>query len=203
MSVGGDRFEIINGPEDGTECPIGRSPFDIGSDPGCAVAVRLDDGVKRFHARATTVAGGYRIRRVADAPVWVNGKKVGRVQSRIAREKDIVKVGRTEIMIRTSEGGLASRSRGMPTESDFAWTFREASKFVTRFAKLAFRIGKRGVFSKFFLAFIAIGVAYVMSPTARRYIDSGFAWSKYYAAVGWNNAMAFIGWESMFITDLY
>jgi len=202
VSVGGDRFEIINGPEDGTECPIGRSPFDIGSDPGCAVAIRLDDSVKRFHARATTVAGGYRIRSIADGPVWVNNKRVGRIQSRIAREKDIVTVGRTEIMVRTSEGGLASRSRGLPTESDAAWTLREATKLISRVSRVVLRIAKRGVFSKFFLLFLLIGIVYVAVPPSRGYIDGAFYFVKYWAATGWNNAMYFFGWESLYITRL-
>src|SRR5690606_5710267 len=95
MEPAGDSFEIINGPEDGTEFPIARAPFDLGSDPGCGVAIRLDDAVVRFHARVTAVAGGYRIRRITDTPVYVNGLRVGRIRSRIVRAKDVVKVGRT------------------------------------------------------------------------------------------------------------
>ncbi len=70
-----DRFEIVNGPEDGMAFPVTRSPIAIGVDPGCNVQVRLDADVVRVHARAMAVAEGYRIRRTGPKPVWVDGKR--------------------------------------------------------------------------------------------------------------------------------
>ena len=54
-----DRLEVVNGPEDGTVFPLTRTPFDIGSDPGCNVSLRLEPELRRIHARVTVVAEGF------------------------------------------------------------------------------------------------------------------------------------------------
>ena len=119
-----DRFEIVSGPEDGTEFPILRVPFDIGLDPACAVNIRLDQAVEPMHAQVTVVSEGYRIRSMGGGKLWVNGKRVGTVRSRIARNGDVLKAGNTELCLVTAADGLASRSHGVATESDGAWVLR-------------------------------------------------------------------------------
>jgi len=119
-----DHFEVVNGPEDGTQFPVTRTPLDIGSDAGCAVHLQFDRNVKRFQARVTVVSDGYRIRRKMSAPTYVDGKRVGAVRSRIARSGSIVQVGGTQIAVQCSPDGLARRRHGLPTESDASWALR-------------------------------------------------------------------------------
>lgn len=119
-----DRFEIVNGPEDGTEFPVVRTPQDIGAATHCGIFVRLDPDVRTVHARITVVAEGYRVRRLGNGPVWVDGRRAGLVRSRVVRNGGIVKVGNTELCFCAAPGGLASRSYGLPFESDFGWVLR-------------------------------------------------------------------------------
>lgn len=119
-----DRFEVVNGPEDGTAFHITRTPFDIGADPGCAVSLRLDPDLRRVHARVTVVAEGYRVRRLGNAGVWVNGRRAGLIRSRILRNGGVLRVGRTDLYLVAAPDGLASRSYGMPFENDFLWAAR-------------------------------------------------------------------------------
>lgn len=123
-----DRFEVVNGPEDGTEFPITRTPLDIGSDPGCGVFLRVDPEIRRIHARVTVVAEGYRIRRLGPGTVLVNGRKAGLVRSRIVRNGGVVRVGSTELYFAAAPEGLAGRSYGLPQESDFGWMLRLLSR---------------------------------------------------------------------------
>jgi len=176
----GDCFEIVNGPEDGTEFPIARAPFDIGADPGCGVSIRLDDAIVRFQARITAVAGGYRVRRIADAPVWVNGSKAGRIRSRIARSKDIIKVGRTELCVRIAEGGLASRSYGLPTESDASWALRALVRTLRKTIGWVLGLARGGVFSKLLFAAAVLAVASFFSPWVRYYVFYALDWAAYW-----------------------
>jgi len=116
-----DRFEIVNGPEDGTEFPIARTPVDIGSDPACAILLRLDPTVRHIHARVTVVSEGYRIRRLGGGTVQINGKRAGLIRSRIVRHGGIVRIGNTDLSLQIAGDGLARRSYGLPTESDIGW----------------------------------------------------------------------------------
>ncbi len=131
-----DRFEIVNGPEDGTEYPITRTPVDVGMDPQCAVNVRLDPKMASKHAHVTVVAEGYRVRALGTGKVWVNGKRTGTFRSRIVRNGGVLRTGVTELCLVTAADGLASRSRGLATESDLAW----ALNFLTRRFSLVFRV---------------------------------------------------------------
>lgn len=177
-TAGADRFEIINGPEDGTEFPVTRAPFDIGGDPGCAVNAQMDEEVRMFHARVAVVSKGYCIRSLKGAPVWVNGKRVGRFRSRVARARDVVRVGRTEFMVHLAEGGLASRSYGLPMESDFRYALRSLGR------ALAFLLGFFGRILTHrrirFLVVIAVlvGIACIVSPPFR-------AWFTYWMSYAW------------------
>ena len=123
-----DMLEVINGPEDGTEFPIARAPVIVGMDIGCEVNVRLDETIDPFHARLTVVSDGYRVRKIRGGKLAVNGKRTGVFRSRILREGDILEVGNTEFYLRCSPEGLAKRSRGLPTESDFFWTLKTIGK---------------------------------------------------------------------------
>jgi hypothetical protein len=119
-----DTFEVINGPGDGTEYPVTRTPVDVGSDPECVVLIQCDRRVDQFHARVTVVSEGYRVRHLHGGPVYVDGKRAGKFHSRIARSGSVVQVGDTELLLQCTPDGLASRSRGLPQESDVGWAVR-------------------------------------------------------------------------------
>lgn len=119
-----DRFEVINGPEDGTQFPVTRTPVDLGSDGQCLVHLRFDGKVDPVHARISVVEGGYRVRRCGRGAVLVDGRRTGRVRSRIVRHGGIVTVGGTELCLQLAGHGLASRSYGLTFESDSSWVVR-------------------------------------------------------------------------------
>ncbi|MEK7793286.1 MAG: FHA domain-containing protein [Candidatus Hydrogenedentota bacterium] len=119
-----DTLAVINGPEDGAEFALTRSPITIGQTADCAVVVRLDNTVQERHATATAVAGGYRIRSTG-GPVYVGGKRTGSVRSRVLRPGEVLRVGYTEFVLECAPGGLASRSRGVSMESDAIWFLRK------------------------------------------------------------------------------
>lgn len=154
-----DHFEIVNGPEDGTRFPIGRTPVDMGGDGSCGIFIALDNDVKRFHARVTVVSDGYRIRRLSGAgPVYVNGKRAGLIRSRIVRHAGVVRVGNTELCLLAAPEGLASRSYGLPTESDAAWLLRLLGAQVLDFLQWARRvlIGTAGFLLRHWMLTLAI-----------------------------------------------
>lgn len=119
-----DRFEIINGPEDGTQFPVIRTPLDLGSDGRCPVNIQFDGKVEPLHARISVVEGGYRVRRCGGGTVQVDGKRVGRIRSRIIRHGGILTAGGTELCLQLAGHGLASRSYGINLESDSGWLVR-------------------------------------------------------------------------------
>ena len=119
-----DSLTIINGPEDGVVFPIHRTPFNIGTSGDCAVFLNFDQNVMRVHALATVVSGGYRVRSISGAPVFINEKRSGMVWARIARSGDILRLGDTSLCLVCAPDGLASRSIGIPTESNVAWLIR-------------------------------------------------------------------------------
>lgn len=153
-----DVFEVVNGPEDGAEFPVPRTPVDIGSDPGCGVHISLDPDVKWFHARVTVVSDGYRVRRLTGGPVYVNGKRAGVIRSRIARNGGIVQVGNTELALRCASGGLAGRSVGLPSESDLGWLLRIIFRKTGFAARVIYR-GLRALLGRFFWWLVILGGA--------------------------------------------
>ncbi len=190
-----DRFEIINGPEDGTEFPLTRSPFELGADPGCAVHSRLDEDVKLYHARASVVSKGYCIRSLAGAQVWVNGKRAGRIRSRVARAKDVVRIGRTEFVVHLAEGGLASRSYGMRMESDLTYALRSSARGARKLLGSMGGLLSHGKIRVLVLVAIITATACYLSPTfrynfftyaywARDWIIYGFQWSMFQLGLG-------------------
>jgi hypothetical protein len=128
-----DSLVVINGPEDGTEFAIARTPVYVGRDPACVANVRLDASVGDIHSLLTVVSEGYRVRRMDSGATYVNGKRVGRVRSRILRSGDVLQVGDTLLTLECSPDGLASRSRGLVHESDFAWVLRYVGGGALRF----------------------------------------------------------------------
>jgi len=61
------------------------------------------------------------------------------LRSRICRHGGIVQVGQTQLAVQLAEGGLASRSYGMPLESDFGWAVRLLFKGALGTLRRAFR----------------------------------------------------------------
>ena len=135
-----DCLTVLNGPEDGTEFPIVRAPFNIGRDPACSVNVRLDVDVRPFHVLVSVVSDGYRLRRLEGGPVYVNGKRTGLVRSRLLRSGGVVQVGSTMLTLECAPDGLARRSRGLVFESDLAWLLRAVWKRVWRLTRGVFRL---------------------------------------------------------------
>jgi hypothetical protein len=182
-----DRFQVVNGPEDGTDFHIARTPADLGSDPGCAVYLRLDQDVRRFHARITVAPDGYRIRSKSNAGVRVNGRKTGSLRSRIMRNGDILRAGQTELCLRCAPEGLASRTRGMDTESDLVWTLRRSFRWLL----LGGRILRRSLFGilrhPFWLAILLLAAwaafTFYRYHTLMPMYDTAqhlFTWARYY-----------------------
>ncbi|MBI4558426.1 MAG: hypothetical protein HY706_12665 [Candidatus Hydrogenedentes bacterium] len=125
-----DCFIVVNGPEDGTEHPIVRTPLYLGQDSTCAVQIRLDTSIQGLSALVTAVSEGYRVRRMDMTPIFVDGKRAGRFRSRIVRSGGYVQVGNTLLCMECVPDGLASRSHGIVSESDVGWLFQH---FVRRF----------------------------------------------------------------------
>ncbi len=183
-TAGADRFEVINGPEDGTDFVITRAPFDIGSDMGCTVNARLDEDVKLYHARASVVSNGYSVRSLAGAPVWVNGKRAGRIRSRVAKDRDIIRIGRTEFMVLLAEGGLASRSYGLAAESDFSYAFRTFGRFLLASLRFAKGLLSNGTIRVLLLLAIILATASFLSPTVHAWVYYAWQWIVYYFQYG-------------------
>ncbi len=139
-----DTLTVVNGPEDGTEFALTHREFLIGSDNDCSVNLRLDTAIEAVHGRVSAVADGYRVRSAGETPVYVNGKRTSIVRSQIVRAGDILRVGRTELVLECSVDGLASRNRGVTLENDFAWALRRAAVRAGRIARLATRLSFRG-----------------------------------------------------------
>ena len=130
-----DTFVIVNGPEDGTAFPITQKRFHIGQEPGSHVAIRLDQSVLPFHADVSVVPDGYRFRAAGAAPIFVRNKKAGLLRSRIARHGDTVRIGHTLICVDCAADGLASRSRGLPMESDIVYLAKSFGYELVRGAR--------------------------------------------------------------------
>jgi hypothetical protein len=177
-----DCFTIINGPEDGAEFPIVRVPFYIGEDPQCIVQIRLDTGACPRHALVTVVPDGYRIRRLDRMPVYVNGKSAGMFRSRIARDGGLVQIGHTLLCIECSPDGLASRSHGIVSESDFGWAMQRVARWAWRSASGAvnFVLSLLGRILTSWLAVLsAVFLLYLFWPTFRFWLQGIFYWAYY------------------------
>ncbi len=177
-----DCFVVINGPEDGTEFPVVRAPFHIGSDPSCAVNLRLDDAVRELHVLVSAVSDGYRIRRNDAAPVYVNGKRAGMFRSRVVRSGGKIQVGNTLLCIECSPDGLASRSHGVVTQSDLGWVVTQSIRGMFRLCKGILKFTTK-VFGRLLGSWVTIGAClvllYLTWPMFRQYVNWAFNMAYY------------------------
>jgi len=182
-----DRFEIVNGPEDGAEFPIAARTFSIGADPDCEAQIRLDSSVRPVHARASVTAGGYRIRRMAEAPVYVDGKRAGTLRSRVVRPGGYVQVGQTMLCLECAPEGIMSRSQGAVMENDLIWIVRHGSRSLYRTLRRLILwpilLGWEVVGTKLG-ALAALFLLYMFWPWFHGWVDYlaswGWAWAKYF-----------------------
>lgn len=127
-----DQLELINGPEDGVSFPLVRTPVDAGRGEACAVQVRFDPAVCDRAVRITAVSEGYRIRRIDRGRAWANGKRIGRLHSRILRHGETLRLGNSDFHLSLAPEGLAQRSHGLAMESDLVWALRRLARRSAR-----------------------------------------------------------------------
>ncbi len=175
-----DVFEIVDGPEDGVSFPVMRTPVMVGASVDCGIFINFDKKVLPDHARVTVVSGGYRIRSVSGEPVYINEKRSGMVWARTARSGDIIRVGDTSLNLICAPDGLASRSIGMPTESNVVWLLRalvdKGLKTATVLYRLVFKM--LGRVNRFLLLVVVGGLilAWLQPALLRNLI----AWGRFY-----------------------
>jgi len=174
-----DALVIIDGPEDGAEFAINRTPLYAGSDSHCEVVIRLDDAVTLRHARFTVESDGYRVRSATGAPIFVNGKRAGMIRSRVAGNGDRIKLGNTSLTIECCGGGLASRSHGIGSASDLAWAVRIVVRNLGRALSWSARMlwdVYRMFFSSWLILVAAAIVLYFAVPQVRYWVDGAVNW---------------------------
>ncbi len=170
-----DRLVVIDGPEDGTQFPIVRTPLYAGSDAGCQANLRLDTAIHPYHAIVTAVSGGYRVRSAKGYPVYVNGKRAGIVRSRILRPGGELRVGHTTLTVDLAPDGLARRTRQALHDSDLGWAIRKFSTLLGKntwsWAKgMGYTLGQAATNWKFIA--LAAGLGYVFYPPFQRFVNS-------------------------------
>lgn len=157
-----DVFIVLNGPQDGTEFPIGAPAIEIGQDNSCTVNLQLDQNVQPVHAIATAMGTGYTIRANTNAPVFVEGKKATRFKSRVIRPGEIMRVGYTDLLLECSPDGMSGRSEGIPLQNDFAWAakniFRSAIGVLEQLGRLVLLL-PRYALRHWFITIIVLVVA--------------------------------------------
>lgn len=119
-----DVLLIINGPQDGTEFPIVGQEVRIGQSHECAVDIQLDRNVSGFHGVATATGDGYKIRSASGSPLIVAGKRVGRMNSRLLKPGEVMRVGYTDMLLECSPDGMSRRSKGIKVPTDFGWAIK-------------------------------------------------------------------------------
>jgi hypothetical protein len=178
-----DAFVVTNGPEDGAEYTVVRAPFHVGSDEACNVLLRLDKSVAPRHALVTVVSQGYRVRSLGSAPVRVDGKRATMLRSRIVRNGGLVNIGHTQLVLDCAPDGLAHRSKGIVSESDFGWFAQQAARFVARGLKqaTAFAMSLLGRIASSWIGIAGIVfLLYILVPQVRNFADGIFAWIAYH-----------------------
>lgn len=177
-----DAFVVVNGPEDGSEHAIVRAPFQIGSDDSCSVTIRLDKGVEPRHALITSVAKGYRVRRLTAAPVYVEAKRTGMMRSRIVRDGGTIQIGHTLLTLDCAPDGLAYRCQGMVSESDLAWVAERAASGGFRLIRRALNL-LVSLFGRIITSWVAVvAVCVVLYLTVNPFyygVNSVFSWVFY------------------------
>jgi len=170
-----DMLEVVNGPEDGIQFPITRSPVVVGTDPNCAVHLQVDPDIGSQHARVTVVSKGYRIRQLSAGPPSVNGKRVGRFHSRTLRSGEVLRIGNTDLMLQCAPDGLASRSVGVPMESDAAYALGALLGKLALAPRLAWRVVRGGGRNIFGWIVAAAGVSILLRIFAPTMFDTVWA----------------------------
>lgn len=121
-----DQLVVINGPLDGADYPIVRYATQIGGNGMCDIVVQHDAKAENTIARTVPVRRGYRIRRTGKGRVLVEGKGVGKWRSRTLRQRGVLQIGQTMLVLKLGEGGLSARRMGSLLETDPAWIGRRA-----------------------------------------------------------------------------
>ncbi|MDX9973003.1 MAG: FHA domain-containing protein [FCB group bacterium] len=181
MTVSTDCLVVVNGPEDGTEFPIVRAPFEVGRASDCAACVTLDAAVRPQHARVWAVSDGYRVRRATHCAVYVDGKRAGRFRSRILREGGTLQVGHTLLALQCAPDGLAGRSHGLVLHSDTAcfahWCAGKAIEVAGGAGGTGIKLLRGLVRNKLVLVAL-LGVLYLFWPAFHHTVNG-------YAALAW------------------
>jgi len=172
-----DLFEVLNGPEDGADFPLTQPRADLGSDPACAVLLRLDHDIRPRHARVTVVSEGYRIRSLERPGVLVDGRRAGLIRSRVARHGSVLRVGATELALVCAPDGLAGRSRGLPRESDLGWALRVGALHGAN-ALYAVSRGLRRLLGKLMMPLVLLALALILTAV---FLPGLFAWIRDWA----------------------
>jgi hypothetical protein len=93
-------------------------------------------------------------------------------------------VGRTEFVVHLAEGGLASRSHGVPGESDAAWALRAAARQIfSTFFILRWLYNVRFMRLLLFLAIGAAVLSFFYPPFGQSlgsWLQWGWAWGVYW-----------------------
>lgn len=179
--VAHDTFFAINGPEDGAEWPALKPVVYLGRGTDCAVQVRLDAGVEAVHARANVEAGGYRVRSHRGAAVYVDGKKVTVLRSRILAPGSVLRIGDTELSLSAAADGQMKRSSGVRFDGDAMWMarafLRGAGRLVRRIVAGAWTLPRllRGGWG--IVLILGIGTVLLVSPNFRAWAVYGFRWA--------------------------
>ncbi|PCJ56053.1 MAG: hypothetical protein COA73_12955 [Candidatus Hydrogenedentota bacterium] len=169
-----DALIAVNGPQDGTEFALTGRLVHMGRDAACAVNLALDNAILGVHAELSPAAGGYRVRSLCGKPVYIDGKRAGKVKSRIAKSGSLMRIGHTELILECAADGPASRSLGITLENDFIWALRNiARSTVTGIATITRALTRRPLNTirrhPVLTATIAIALAVRFIPFVRGY----------------------------------
>ncbi len=185
-----DTFVVINGPEDGAEFTVSRSPIDVGSDGSANIVLRLDDGVELKHCHLNAENGGYRVRGMGKGRAYVNGKRVGLVRSRIAKDGHVIQIGNTMMVLECAPDGLASRNRGVGAAADLLWAIRtfatESWRAVSALSRLTWEM-LRSFYSSWLAIGIILAIVYFTVPAFKYRVDNFAGWVRYHATSVLNN----------------
>ena len=177
-----DTFVVVNGPEDGAEFTVSRSPVHVGSDSNSHIVLRLDNGVELEHCKLSAENGGYRVRGVGKGRSYVDGKRVGLVRSRIAKEGSTVQIGNTMMVLECAPDGLARRNRGVGPAADLIWAVRtlvtESWRAVSGLSRLIFDM-LRSFYSSWIAIAIILAIVYFTVPAFKYRADNFIGWVRY------------------------
>ena len=147
--------------------------------------MRLDAKVNPHHARLTAVSDGYRVRSIGSATVRVNGKSAGPAKSRIIRPDGVLQVGNTEFCFQAASGGLASKSRGLARESDYAWLLGQVFKKLALVLRLLIRTVQsvpKKLLKHWFAVLVVVGIVAFLKPEFRYWLQ---VYVPHYARNAW------------------